>query len=95
MYLWLPSAEFAIDRVADRVRMDGHSVPAEIVRRRYAAGIRNFFDLYEPLASTWHVYDNSGDAPRRIAERLDIQTTRAYDERVWALIVRQGAHHEG
>ena len=45
LFLWLPSADFALDRVADRVRMGGHSVPAETVRRRYRAGIRNFFNL--------------------------------------------------
>jgi predicted ABC-type ATPase len=95
LFLWLPSADFAIDRVADRVRMGGHSVPADTVRRRYRAGIRNFFGLYEKVASTWRVYDNSGDAPRLIAERLDIQATRVYDQDLWASVVRQGAQHEG
>ncbi len=95
VFLWLPSADFAIDRVADRVRMGGHSVPAETVRRRYRAGIRNFFDLYEPLASTWRAYDSSGAVPRLIAERLDIQAPRVYDQDLWASVVRQGAEHEG
>jgi predicted ABC-type ATPase len=92
----LPSAEVATDRVADRVRMGGHSVPPETIRRRYGAGVRNFFDLYERLASTWRVYDNSEDAPRLIAERLDIQPMRVHDEAVWAAFVaRPGAHDEG
>ena len=33
LFLWLPSAEFALDRVADRVRGGGHNVPAGTVRR--------------------------------------------------------------
>ena len=45
VFLWLPSADFAVDRVADRVRLGGHSVPEATVRRRYAAGLRNFFGL--------------------------------------------------
>jgi predicted ABC-type ATPase len=45
LFLWLPSAEFAVDRVADRVRAGGHDVPAETVRRRYRAGLHNFFSL--------------------------------------------------
>jgi predicted ABC-type ATPase len=73
LFLWLPSAEFAIERVADRVRMGGHSVPAETIRRRYRAGLRNFFRLYQRLASTWRVFDSSAYAPKLIAERLDIQ----------------------
>lgn len=60
-YLWLPSADLAVARVAERVRMGGHDVPEETVRRRYNAGVRNFFHLYRPLASTWRVYDNSVD----------------------------------
>ena len=65
LFLWLPSADFALDRVAGRVRAGGHDVPAETVRRRYRAGLRNFFSLYEPLASTtWAVYDSSGPRPR-------------------------------
>jgi predicted ABC-type ATPase len=95
VFLWLPSADFAIDRVADRVRMGGHSVPAETVRRRYRAGIRNFFNRYEHLASTWRVYDNSGDVPRLIAARLDFHEIDVYDGDVWATIVQQGAQDEG
>lgn len=59
VFLWLPNPEFALARVAERVRMGGHNVPEEIVRRRYDKGIRNFFRLYKPLADTRFFYDNS------------------------------------
>ena len=59
VYLWLPSPEFAIARVAERVRMGGHNVPEETIRRRYHAGLKNFFELYRPVADTWRIYDNS------------------------------------
>jgi len=60
VFLWLPTANFAVARVTERVRAGGHSVPVEIIRRRYHAGLRNFFKLYRPLADTWYFYDNSG-----------------------------------
>lgn len=91
LFLWLPSAEFALDRVADRVRAGGHDVPAETVRRRYRAGLRNFFSLYEPLASAWKLYDSSDLKPALIAERLEAEALRVYDEAVWTLVKRQGA----
>ncbi len=50
IFLWLPSAEFAIQRVMDRVRRGGHAVASETVRRRYRSGLRNFFRLNAPLA---------------------------------------------
>lgn len=67
-YLWLPSPEFAIARVAERVRVGGHHVPDDTVRRRYRAGLANFFDRYMLLADTWHMLDNSREAePHLIA----------------------------
>src|SRR3954452_10640772 len=33
LFLWLPSADFAVSRVADRVRAGGHTVPEETIRR--------------------------------------------------------------
>jgi predicted ABC-type ATPase len=90
LFLWLPSAEFAVERVADRVRAGGHNVPAETVRRRYRAGLRNLFDLYEPLVSSWGLYDSSGPVPRLIAERLETLPPRVYDESIWAVVKRQG-----
>ena len=34
-------------------------MPAETVERRYWRGLRNFFNLYRPLANTWTLCDNS------------------------------------
>jgi predicted ABC-type ATPase len=83
VFLWLSSPDLALQRVADRVRMGGHDVPPETVRRRYAAGLRNFFDLYEPIATTWSFYDASGPRPRLIAERLADNPAEVYDGPTW------------
>ena len=68
VFLYLPTADMAVSRVADRVRHGGHDVPEEVVRRRYDRGLRNFFELYRPLADTWWLYDNySDDVPSLVA----------------------------
>jgi predicted ABC-type ATPase len=59
MFLWLRSPDLAVQRVKARARSGGHDVAEDVVRRRYASGIRNFRKLYQPLADTWAVYDNS------------------------------------
>ena len=59
LYFWLPSADFAVSRVATRVRQGGHNIPEEVMRRRYEAGISNFVKLYSPLADRWLIYDGS------------------------------------
>lgn len=62
IFLSLPNAEMALARVAGRVAQGGHNVPEVIVRRRFAAGIRNF-DRYKLLVNGWQLYDNSGTPP--------------------------------
>jgi predicted ABC-type ATPase len=56
--LTLPDAETAIARVASRVRLGGHNVPDEDIKRRFDAGIRNFFQSYLPVVTTGKVFDN-------------------------------------
>jgi predicted ABC-type ATPase len=63
---------------------------ADFARRRYRSGLRNFFSLYEPLVSTWRLYDGSGSEPRLIANRLESQPVRVYDEGVWSVAMTQG-----
>jgi predicted ABC-type ATPase len=57
---------FAPDRAA--FEEGGHSVPDVDVRRRYAAGLRNFFSLYRSLADFVTIIDNSGEDPQIVAK---------------------------
>jgi predicted ABC-type ATPase len=59
IYLWLPGADLAVERIAERVRRGGHSVPEADVRRRYLNSLSNFFNLYRPIADSWLMLDNS------------------------------------
>lgn len=52
IFLSLPSAELAIQRVAQRVRQGGHAVSDEVVRRRFHRGRDHFETLYKPLVNT-------------------------------------------
>ena len=63
IFLSLGSPEEAIARVAMRVRQGGHNVPAETIRRRFAAGLRNFHDVYRYRVDYWQWFDNSGATP--------------------------------
>lgn len=92
IFLWLPSADFAVARVQERVRVGGHDVPAETIRRRYSRGVKNFFTLYQPLASTWRFYDNSGRRPRLLARGERRERISVVQPRLWTEIVE--AHNE-
>lgn len=86
VFLWLNSPELAIERVAERVRYGGHSIPEETIRRRYDRGLANFFSLYRPIVDSWQVYDVSEESPREVAfgDKLEGQTI--VEESIWQTI---------
>ena len=61
--LQLDRVETAIERVAVRVAQGGHSIPEDVIRRRFAAGRDNFERLYAPLVDRWILYDASHRTP--------------------------------
>ena len=85
LYFWLTSAEMAIARVKERVLSGGHDVPADTIIRRYSRGIRNFFELYAPLATSWRAYNNvSREGARLIASGGVGKRKRVYRDQDWS-----------
>lgn len=62
-FLSLPDADAAVARVAGRVRQGGHHIPEDVIRRRFAAGLRNFEQRYKPAVDAWAKYVNVGNSP--------------------------------
>lgn len=67
IFLSLPNVEIALERVATRVKQGGHNVPEDVIRRRFAHGIKNF-EHYKMLVNSWQLYDNSGVPPILLEE---------------------------
>ena len=83
-YIWLRTPQLAVERVLSRVKIGGHFVPPNTVYRRYYSGIKNFFNLYQPLAKSWIVYDNSGLAtPECIAYGSYSHTLTVVEPELW------------
>ena len=59
MFLQLPSAELAVERVRQRVAQGGHNIPERDIRRRFERGIANFNQLYRSAVDAWQVFDAS------------------------------------
>jgi len=60
-FLELPSADYAVERVARRVAAGGHSVPEVDVRRRFHRGLRLFRYVFKPLPDRWyHWFSDDG-----------------------------------
>jgi predicted ABC-type ATPase len=93
VYLWLPNVEENVLRVAERVRLGGHNVPPDVIRRRYASGLANFLALYRPIADSWALYDNSTQA-RLVAQRELDGPEEIHDAEAWAMIEKQSKARE-
>jgi predicted ABC-type ATPase len=87
VYLWLPTVELAVARVAERVRRGGHAVPESTVRRRYDRSLANFFTIYSRFADSWVMLDNSiRRRPRVVAKRSIGRPIRALDADGWSAL---------
>ena len=82
-FFWLPSAEMAVERVAHRVASGGHSIPEDVIRRRYERGLDNFFNAYSLAADTWVVIDNTHRPGRPIAWRRIGTGMLVQDNALW------------
>lgn len=84
-YVSLPSSDLAVQRVALRVRLGGHNIPAADVHRRFARSLHNLFELYLPLADSWSVLNNASGTLEIIAsgtpKRISVK-----DSKKWLLL---------
>jgi len=91
VYLWLPSAEHAIERVRLRVAAGGHGVADAVVRRRYEAGLRNFHGLYRPLATSWSMFDNEDADALRLVALGTAEEETIVDPAIWQQSLAAGS----
>jgi predicted ABC-type ATPase len=92
IYIWLNSPELAFERIADRVNKGGHSIPKEIVLRRYYRRINNLFDFFIPIRNYWLIIDNSGAMPEMIAEGNKDIESEVFNKQIWLTIKK--LYHE-
>jgi predicted ABC-type ATPase len=87
MFLWLPSPDLAIKRVAQRVEQGGHHIPADTIRRRYYAGLKNLIIHYLPLANRALILDNSIAGSNNIIVRKHVDSGLKIEEpHIWKAI---------
>jgi predicted ABC-type ATPase len=86
LFLWLPSIEAALARVERRVALGGHSIPPDVIARRYRTGIVNMRDTYLPLADIAAIYDNSDETRILIADKIADVPVVVHNAVRWAQI---------
>jgi predicted ABC-type ATPase len=97
-FLWVPSPEINVQRVAIRVRHGGHFVPDDDVRRRFGRSIHNVERVYRRMVSQWRVYDArvpfaTGDLPLIAYGAGDI-VLEIHDVIAWRRLQAQAAGYQ-
>ena len=81
IYLALPSADVAIERVAARVKAGGHNIPANVITRRFYRSLSNLFELYTPLVNRWRIFDNYAEPSALVASGARHEKTVALEKK--------------
>jgi predicted ABC-type ATPase len=81
-FLWINSPYLAKERVKERVQNGGHSIPDEIIERRYYRGLENLFSFIR-LADNWVVANNSGNQTEIIAEGKAEIELLIHNDQLW------------
>ena len=84
IYLYLPSVQLSINRVAERVKHGGHDIPKETIIRRYPRSLDNLVNHYAKLCDTTICLDNSNQQQNIIFsqnfELRQIQNDKLYQQ---------------
>lgn len=92
MFLWLPSPDLAVKRVAKRVEQGGHHIPEETVRRRYYLGIKNLIIHYLPLVDRALILDNSVAGSTKIIAKKHVKDDLKVEELIIWNGIQEVAH---
>ncbi len=85
-YVMVVSAAEAYRRIQRRVKLGGHRIPRDVVRRRFARSAANLFELYLPVAQSWVIHENPTNAqPVEVArgardEPIDVRNEALWDK---------------
>ncbi len=90
IFLWLDSPELAMARVRSRVKKGGHSIPEDVIKRRYKKGLQNFVNLFMPLCDEWIVANNSFSTPQVVAKGNALDVEVIIEKNIWNKIVTYG-----
>ncbi len=71
MFLRLPAADLAIERVRQRVAQGGRNIPEPDIHRRFERGMANFNQHYRAAVDAWQIFDASQWPPLLIDEGVN------------------------
>ncbi|NQW44997.1 MAG: zeta toxin family protein [Deltaproteobacteria bacterium] len=79
-FVYLNKPTLNLQRIRQRVKEGGHSIPKATVLRRYPRTFENFWRAYRPLCTDWFIFDNSGKKPQQVQSFLAFECLSEEDK---------------
>lgn len=83
IFFWLQSIDLAKERIRLRVMEGGHSIPDNVVERRYNKGLNNFFRYFLPICDNVMLFDNSNQSPKLIMTKTKGRPNEIFDNEIY------------
>jgi len=93
-FLLVNSIECSLQRIKRRVRQGGHDIPKTAVLRRRSRCLRNFWNLYRPLADDWYIFDNSGGSPALVESQTGFKALNSSAQSRFVRMFLKGKVHD-
>jgi predicted ABC-type ATPase len=81
IFFTLDAWQTALERVKKRVNHGGHSIPKDVIKRRYYAGIKNLLKYYIEIVHQFSIYNNNKNSIL-IADGT-ASNIKIYNEKIW------------
>ena len=83
IYVALPTASLAKQRVKNRVSEGGHDIPADVIERRFYRSLNNLSHRYAKVADEWRIFDNASSSIPQLILSGNGSTIKIHQEKKW------------
>jgi predicted ABC-type ATPase len=92
-FLWIPDADFSRNRIRERAKHGGHSIPDDTIYRRFPRIMHNLIKVYIPLCDKIICYDNSKPKYVPVFEKSG-KNLRIFNQNIYERIVSQSNEYK-
>jgi len=69
IFIWLNTPQHAVQRVASRVKIGGHNIPDDVIKRRFERGRHNLHSVYMPICDFTTIIVTAAGKPDLVKTR--------------------------
>ena len=88
IYVALPTASLAKQRVKKRVSEGGHDIPVDVIERRFYRSLNNLIHRYSKVVDEWRIFDNASPSIPQLILSGKGSTIKIHQETKWQKLLK-------